>query len=180
LKLENNIQAKDGNKIISIPEVKTTIAYHGDYVFHDFSNEYFPIVRTDFLKDLKKLNSKKMGRLLYASHTSIRPIFSSTAFLYEKKYNAKSFAEQLKKELRSDYQATNLEVSIYGTKAGEFYQLTYYIENPELKIKTQHVEYIGILKEKTIRIIFWTIDSNEQSIFRESEAIMKSLTMQWH
>jgi hypothetical protein len=180
LKLDSDIQAEDGHKIVSIPEVKTKIIYPGDYDFHDFDAGLFPIVHPDFLKDLKKLNGKKTGKILYAGHTFIRPIFSSTAFLYNEKYNTKSFAEQLQKELRIDYGATNSEISSFGTKAGEFYQLTYYLENPALKIKTQHVEYIGILNEQIIRILFWTTDSNEQTVFRESEAIMKRLSMQWY
>lgn len=180
LKLASNIQAENGHKIVVIPEVKTKIIYPGDYDFHDFDADLFPVVRPDFLKDLRKLNHKKTGKLLYAGHTFIRPIFSSTAFLYQKKYNGKSFAEQLQKELKSDYEATSSEITPFGTKAGEFYQLTYYLENPKLKIKTQHVEYIGVLKERTIRVLFWTTDSNEQTIFRESEAIMKSLAMEWH
>jgi len=180
IKLQPSITNENGNQTIELPTVKTKILYPGDYWFHDFDLALFPNANPDYLKLFTELNNSKRAIIQYAAHTTIQPYFSTTALIYSRRSDTKILLRELQEELINEYKASNFETEDFGTKAGNFTQLFYNINHPKLKTQARFVEYIGQLKEQTIRIIFWTIDSNNRSLTNESEKIIKTLSMEWY
>jgi hypothetical protein len=176
LKLQPNIDKDGGFQVIHLEKAKTKLTYPGDYWFHDFETSLFPNVHPDYLNEIKQLKSK----MQFAGHTTIQPYFSTIGVLYNKKLDLKNTIGELEDDFLNRYNVSNFEQETIGTKAGDFTQVFYNLTHPKLKTQSQHIEYYGHLKDKTIRLIFWTIDSHTRSLTNESERIVKSLAMEWY
>lgn len=171
-----------GVQTITIEEgdAKGTLTYNGDYWFHDFDKNLYPTVSEPYLKYVSKEVKKEKSKMLWATHTTVLPYISSAALVYNKAKDIDKFEDEIRKKLRKKHNATAIENYSYGTKAGKFTRLSYLVYDEETKIQTQHIEYIGILKDKTFRIIFWTSDSNLLALNNEADRIMQTLSVQWY
>jgi hypothetical protein len=176
------IEKNYGVQTISIEEgeAKGKITYNGDYWFHDFDDDLYPTVSEPYLKYLSKLTKKDNAKMLWAAHTTVLPYIASTALVYDEAKKIDGFQEDLRTDLRKKHNATAVENQSFGTKAGEFQRLSYLIYDDETRIQTQHIEYIGVIKNKTFRIIFWTSDSNILVLNNETDRIMQTLSVQWY
>ena len=171
-----------GVQIISIEEgdAKGTLTYNGDYWFHNFDKNLYPTVSEPYLKYISKETKRDQSKMLWAAHTTIFPYISSTAVVYEEAKKIDKFEEKICKTLKKKQNATMIESTRFGTTSGRFRRLSYLIYDEQTKIQIQHIEYFGVVKDKTFRIIFWTSDSNLLALNNEADKIMQTLSMQWN
>jgi hypothetical protein len=176
------VEERYGVKIVTIAEneVKGYITYYGDYWFHDFNKNLYPAVSKSYLKALSKENRGDNSKMLWANHTTALPYFSSVALIYNEKKDIEKFEDKISKSLKKKYNGTMFEGANFNTKSGNFRRLSYLIYDEKTKTQTQHIEYFGVVKDKTLRIIFWTSDSNLIALNNETDNIMHTLSIEWY
>ena len=179
---ETPIEKKNGVQVININEgeAKGTIAYYSDYWFHDFNKKLYPTVSEPYLKFLSKETRGEKIKMLWAAHTTVFPYISTTVLVYNEAKKIGKFEEKICKNLKKKQNATAIESESFSTKRGKFRRLSYMILDEQTKIQTQHIEYLGVVKDRTFRVVFWTADSNLLVLNNEADGVMKTLSMQWY
>lgn len=180
--LQPNLVSNEGKQALHISNnnLKGSIDYYGDYLFHDFEKALFPSGSEAFFEDLKMLHKKKKATIVAAAHTTALPYFSTLFLVYNTSQEADVFEKNLKTHLINNLQASNYESEPIDTKAGRLQKAVYLIYNPKLKTQTTHIEYFGNVKNTMIRCVFWTADSNVLSLNKEADKIIKTLAVQWY
>ena len=177
--VEVPIDEQYGVQIVSIEEgeAKGTLTYNGDYWFHDFDDGLYPTVSESYLEYISKETNREQSKMLWAAHTTIFPYISSVALVYNKVENMADFEAEIRKELRKKENATRIDSERFVTESGRFKKMSYFIYDEETKIQTRHIEYLGTVKDKTFRVVFWTSDSNPLVLNDEADQIMQTLSV---
>lgn len=161
-------------------EAKGKLTYNGDYWFHDFNENLYPTVSANYLKYISKETKREKAKMLWAAHTTVFPYISSTTLVYDEAKKIDEFEDKVRKTLRKKQNATAIETDQFSTKGGIFTRLSYLIYDEQTKIQTQHIEYLGVIKNRTFRIVFWTSDSNLLALNNETDKIMQTLSIVWY
>ena len=145
VELQPTIQKKDGIQEIKIKEgqIDASIRYNGDYWFHNFDNKLYPTISNLYLDDLKSLNKGTKVKMLWSSHTTVLPYFSSVAFVYDET-DVKKLEEDLFKHLKNNLKGTNIESEEFGNYTAQWTKMNYLVFDPITKTQTFHTEYFYI------------------------------------
>ena len=156
------------------PQIK--IQLYGDYLFQPLKTKYFRDVDKRFIKYVTNKFNNVTPQILYKAHTFVQPSYSTICLQYKINTLDTMSLNDIKIQLK-DYLNTKvsaLEKIKCGSK--DVYKITYRATNSINKIYSSHTEYFFKNGESVYRLLFWTTDSNNKTIFDEAEDIIKNIS----
>ena len=165
-----NIKTIDGVELVENSAEKISIQYNGDYWFHTLSKGLTLNWNQAYITSFKTYKP----RIVYCAHTTEDAYYTSVALAYNK-VKGEDIISLVSSDLKKRFLLENYHTEkISGM---EITRVSYNLPNKKLKITTQHTEYFFESKSKVIRIIFWTLDGNNDGSNKEPEDMIRTLKM---
>ena len=168
-----SIKPIDGIELVENSKEKISIRYNGDYWFHKLSKESTLNWNNDYVLSFKTHRPK----IIYCTHTTGDPYYTSVALAYDKINNNENVRELIFSELKKKLQLENYRTTVSKVNGIEVTSVSYNLPNKKLKITTTHAEFFLESATKVIRIAFWTTDADSEAFNREASDMINTLTI---
>jgi len=161
----------DGLVLVENKKIKISIKYYEDYWFHKLNKKFTLNWNKDFVKSIYQNSNKK---ILFTAHTTIEPYCSTIGLLY-KNNNIEMMVQNNAEYLRKKLNAKNIISTTKIIGMIRYIKLSYILNSSKLRTDSKYVEYYSVQGENILRIIFWTIEANDNWFESETKGIIETV-----
>jgi hypothetical protein len=172
----SSIKLIDGYSYYEQTSPKIKIQLYGDYLFQPLKTKYFRDVDKKFIKYIENKYNNTSPKRLFQAHTIVQPFYSSVCLQYKTNLLDTLSLNEIKIQLKSQLNTGVSEFEKIRVGLKDVYKIKYQTTNSVNKIYSSHTEYFFKKGEFVYRFFFWTIESNDEVISYEAEAIIKNIS----